>query len=92
MDWLISLIVLVVALSAMPMLVRWIKRTKGPHAGSGIGAIGRAFNEAFDPAAARSQEAREIKKLVGDHRQGENGDGSKKGRASPTGSATGKQE
>ena len=74
MDWLISLGVLAITLIAMPALVRWIKRTSGPHAGSGIGAMGSAFNEAFDPAAARSQEVQEVKKLVGNERHGENGD------------------
>ena len=75
MEWLISLAVLVVAVVAMPALVRWIKRSSGPHAGSGIGAIGTAFNEAFDPAAARSQVAQETRKLVGNEKHGENGDG-----------------
>ena len=74
MDWLISLAVLFVGLIAMPALVRWIKRTSGPHAGSGVGAMGTALNEAFDPAAARSQEVQETKKLVGNEKHGENGD------------------
>ncbi|QWC57378.1 hypothetical protein F7D01_10025 [Erythrobacter sp. 3-20A1M] len=74
MQWLICLGVLVVSLLVMPAAIRWIKRTRGPYAGSGIGALGAVLNEALDPAAARSLQARETKERVGDERSGENGD------------------
>ena len=71
----IAIGVFVLALLALPAAIRWTKRTRGPHGGTGIAALGSAFEATFDPAAARSREDRETEKLAGNVRHGENGDG-----------------
>lgn len=71
----IAIGVFVLALMAMPAMIRWTKRSRRPHSSTGFAAFGSAFEESFDPAAARSREDRETEKLAGNVRHGENGDG-----------------
>ena len=74
MDWIIALGVFIVLMALMPMAVRWTKRSN-THGGSGIDAIGGALTQVFDPAAARSHEAREEQRLVGPTKRDDAGDG-----------------
>ena len=71
----IAIAVFVLALLVLPAAIRWTKRTRGPHGGTGIAALGSAFEASFDPAAARSREDREAEKVAGNVKHGENGDG-----------------
>lgn len=72
MDWIVAIIVFVVLMVVMPAMVRTIKRSRGPHSGSGISAFGDALNEALSPAAHSASQALTERKLAGNERHGQN--------------------